>query len=982
MKTTQRQFDRKGSALILVIVVTVLLAAIAALFILMARVNEMASASADTERDLQGGVDTVVDHIGDLLVEELFSGTPVGPELVAYYDSPESDLWLADIEPEIDDNGTSGDASDDIATWNHRSYLWSGFAFSSVWYDPEDKTDATQWDGSANSADYLVGNERKVIARVVDPRDTTQLICLNGDWTDQDDLFDYGAIADADGDGVGDSRWVQLRGARTSDGKSIFAAVKIIDNNAMLNLNTAHSIGDTDSDYLGVYLSEVDFSDFLRGSDAGHPERIQIARKQQNWAAATPDLDTFEDYHDNVIMLIDSLSEPNTLFDISDELEIRNRFMLTSNTISRFEKSMFNDGSELATGVFPDYHGIGYYTFDYDRGDYTPSLTQWWGTKSRRIPIRDSGDFKVWKKRLNHDYWGLVYSGSNIDHEFSYIYDRRHVCTFYSYDRNIRASYPREVVLSQAPGIFFPEVGVADVRGIIPASDSDADILAARKKVLHLLYAFRAYFKEEGYSNSNAAARSAQVVANMIDNADVDGGYHPFDTGTTGSVAGFDDQDAVDMTYITNDIVQQLVYVVSGVEIDFADVTTLWPDSVNSDYAMSLFDFGLDASDVIYGYEPQPFLTEIVAESDGSSVTKFSMELYNPYGVEIDLDGWRITIGSKDYDIPSGMNISAGSRIVFDDSDFTGFDLSLGGGSYPLELKRPCPDDATSYLKVDILEAAQMQNMITALPPGPTYIIESARVDTDWEFTNYMQYYRLPGDTTDSSTLGAANSTSDTDTLKTGYQLSVDDDQDYLGTLMGLVRIPWVGNDSSKCITEYIADASDEGGIHFNYQDQDRPGLFNYVSLLERDNGRIPGRINVNTATKEVIKAAIPPSVGGGDWDREEIAEAIIADRPFTDVSEIYQGAACGLLFNSYLNDPNDNVGSSYGSDYEERDWLTSLVFNKFTVRSDVFTAYILVRIGVDGPEKRMIAIFDRSEVYDTDDKPKLVALKPVSDPR
>jgi len=69
-------------------------------------------------------------------------------------------------------------------------------------------------------------------------------------------------------------------------------------------------------------------------------------------------------------------------------------------------------------------------------------------------------------------------------------------------------------------------------------------------------------------------------------------------------------------------------------------------------------------------------------------------------------------------------------------------------------------------------------------------------------------------------------------------------------------------------------------------------------------------------------------------------------------------------------------------SDFEERDVIFSRISNLVTVRSDVFTAYILVRIGVDGPQKRVIAILDRSQVNSTSDRVKIAALHPVPDPR
>jgi hypothetical protein len=69
-------------------------------------------------------------------------------------------------------------------------------------------------------------------------------------------------------------------------------------------------------------------------------------------------------------------------------------------------------------------------------------------------------------------------------------------------------------------------------------------------------------------------------------------------------------------------------------------------------------------------------------------------------------------------------------------------------------------------------------------------------------------------------------------------------------------------------------------------------------------------------------------------------------------------------------------------SDFEERDVIFARISNIVTVRSDVFTAYILVRIGTDGPQKRVLAILDRSQVTSSGDKVKIVALHAVPDPR
>jgi hypothetical protein len=74
--------------------------------------------------------------------------------------------------------------------------------------------------------------------------------------------------------------------------------------------------------------------------------------------------------------------------------------------------------------------------------------------------------------------------------------------------------------------------------------------------------------------------------------------------------------------------------------------------------------------------------------------------------------------------------------------------------------------------------------------------------------------------------------------------------------------------------------------------------------------------------------------------------------------------------------------GGGVPNDFEERDVIFSRISNLATVRSDVFCAYILVRLGEDGPQRRYIAILDRSGVKSPTDKVRIRALQPVADPR
>ena len=197
---------------------------------------------------------------------------------------------------------------------------------------------------------------------------------------------------------------------------------------------------------------------------------------------------------------------------------------------------------------------------------------------------------------------------------------------------------------------------------------------------------------------------------------------------------------------------------------------------------------------------------------------------------------------------------------------------------------------------------------------------------------------------------------------------------------------------------------------------------------IDFDEVKIPGRININTAPWYVI-AQMP-------WMTNEIALAIVAYRDKLGIPVDYRDPfpppalptgrfnATGLVgireqpgfastgelnfiiagLNNFniaqyaidgfelpgfpdLTTFGPGLGDEVIDDFEERDVIFSRISNLVSVRSDVFTVYILVRIGADGPQKRVIAILDRSGVNKTnvrspDGKVKIVALHYVPDPR
>ncbi|MBN1457393.1 MAG: hypothetical protein JW912_06050, partial [Sedimentisphaerales bacterium] len=161
----------------------------------------------------------------------------------------------------------------------------------------------------------------------------------------------------------------------------------------------------------------------------------------------------------------------------------------------------------------------------------------------------------------------------------------------------------------------------------------------------------------------------------------------------------------------------------------------------------------------------------------------------------------------------------------------------------------------------------------------------------------------------------------------------------------------------------------------------------------------IAGRININTAPWFVLvqlpwmtyQTSSDPLV----TDVLDRVEAVIdyrdgASGPYKKIVDLLKIDQMKSLANDADNNLNsdspikgpDFTDDGVVDDFEELHVIFHRISNLVTVRSDMFTAYILVRLGVDGPQKRMIAIFDRSGVFSRDDRVKLVALHPIPDPR
>jgi hypothetical protein len=202
-----------------------------------------------------------------------------------------------------------------------------------------------------------------------------------------------------------------------------------------------------------------------------------------------------------------------------------------------------------------------------------------------------------------------------------------------------------------------------------------------------------------------------------------------------------------------------------------------------------------------------------------------------------------------------------------------------------------------------------------------------------------------------------------------------------------------------------------ELSVRLNIADLYVQNIFKYLTVIDPYNHgytdpnnpetKIKGRININTAPWFVL--AQLPWVSH-DQPNYILARSIVAYRDKTVSPSGYDYSTrpgpYGFTNIGELTDVNDANGMGYyigktnipatlmtptdcaGDIFEERDLIFDRISNLITVRSDVFTAYILVRIGADGPQKRVIAILDRSEVTPKGGKVKVLAIQNVPDPR
>jgi hypothetical protein len=919
-----------GSALILTVVLTSLLAIVGVLFLMTTRVDRMATSATSQNKELDLAIDAIVAKISEQLIWDVPGTRLAAGRYPEYHDYPgPEDRWLASIEPNVADKGTAAPTDDeyywpqisDITTWDLRSIGW-------------------------RTRNILIADTVTTpsVFKAVVPDHKQIALDVDGNLLEQ--------LADADGDGVADSKWIILEGVTTSKGKSIYMAVRVVDNCGMINVNTAFQF------YFDPRFPDMNSID---GTSLWHINLMALANRRG--VAPTLDDETallearanygvnldpnrLDLYEDNVSWRYGELSMPYTPFDISDELELRNRFLLNQrDTYARIEQ-------------------LGY-------------PTEW--TNAFRIGLKVPAGSA---SGPTLDNW---FDHANISRDPN-LYDYRHLATTYSMDRIINP------------------IGQAFLNGKM------VNVNTAGQALLRTAIKMGLWDADPNLRPVPVDALAAQITANIIDYRD--------DNSSVTRV--------VDINVAPHYGFERPCIYISEVAAAVKDVSP----GTRSSYAIELH---------------KPYFEDDIA---GSGMWRLMIDSNT---VPINWSGTRrfhvvrfedpcAPLGVVDFNDPMEptdplplFGYSKGTPSVRDDSG-----VAFSAGSTIL-LQRSAPGGFITVDSYTIPAANATSGWLTASVVGPALSIQR-------DISLHKCIRRLWGTAAapNDPNLGQLNTYIDSSALgRIQVQAHPYLDPAIYTDRFGRVGFKNIGEIGMVFdVNAYnIPVGSTEADLRLDLQKNRYARILSYLIVLDpSDHGhpaeekRVKGRININTAPSYVLEQ-LP-------WMDSKVSQAVVAYRDklelLPDIVDYSVGRAKGMWdldskspppiwvreepgfanISELLNVTHDLAGKGppfYDSlydirkhgrdkldetafpdltrrdgavdDFEERDLIFHRISNLVTVRSDVFTAYILVRIGADGPQRRMIAILDRSGVFPrstapyTSGKVKVRALHQVPDP-
>ncbi len=865
----QIEQGKAGSALIMTVVLTVLLSIIAVMFVAVARMD-MASTSNIADNKM---LDSAVKSIVEIINRQLVLDTPgVAVPTQEYYDYPDSlNGWLANLEPYLYDDKGTPDTNDDIYYWRQISdvtgYL-SGrkFAIRDVSVDPPGNAKVVK----EYPEIILDANGEPNAGKLDDGR-------LNNEYR--------GQVADADGDGILDSKWFELKNMRTSKGKPIYAAVRVIDNGGMVNINTAYSFDADDAnanEIDGSSQMQVNLRGLLKGSDT--ISKLHEARR----GSGDPNWDSFS----RKVIWNYGVPDGNYLpFDISDELELRYRYCIDGKIISRFE---VNDPCTVKGAGTANFGNL------YD-GSTTDGDNPW----------ASNWRLSDWQHRITDPCYPHA--------------DRRHLLTALNLDR------------------------IIDPDGGKMTNINDADVNNLYSSIRRGLFD-----ANPAYPDVNGVA--AQIAVNIID-------YRDNDSNVT----------AIDVNGVT-----------------------------------------------YYGFErPCIYISELACDINVDGPHRsYAVELYKPYPEDGDPNGWKLFIDSDQYDVNwSGTKqfcIMAWQDLSCPNCPLTIIDYNNASVQVF--------DNSVAQKVVFNTVSGSADSIVSLVRDvcGVNVVVDSHIIPKD-QFPEDSSEHSIQRDIAkhkcirrrlwasaaeaNTPTLGSVNNyiSPDANLIQAHPANSDFNNIGQIGMVFRKAAYYKYG-DLPTDVIGYGVNKT-EPDVRLNLADPDFQQVFKYLTVIDpynfhptdpnyADERRIKGRININTAPAYVLAQLPWVSQRKNNYNDANLAKAIIAYRdrtavPSGDPNYSNRPGAAGFGSIGELCDVCDvnistlNFGIDYYSrdgidqtgfpdltgsdgaidDFEERDLIFARISDLVTVRSDVFTAYILVRIGTDGPQKRVITILDRSGV-------------------
>jgi len=891
-----------GSALILAVVLTSLLAIVGVMFLMISRIDRMATSAISEDKQLDLAVDTVLGRISRQLAWDVPGVNVPGWGLPEYHDYPgPNDVWLASSEPY--------QAGTDYF-WRHISDIYDKFG--------------------ANAFDLP-------IEIIPDYQDSSIMV--------------EGLPADADGDGIADSRWVIIPGITSSRGEPVYAAIRITDNCGKININTAFKFDPNDPAIVDPFDPYDPNISGIDGTSLLHVNLMALATWPGTlptpadanallWARANYGVNLYPTrldlYENNVIWQYGELPMPYTPFDISDELELRNRFILNQrDTNARIERFGWGASDSFLAATTLD----------------VPI-----GSASSSIPVAD----ERWFDRA------FIFSDFSDPNYAVRVkrYDYRHLATTYSMDRIIN-----------------------------PVGGKMANVNRDTGDRLYLAIIEALWDVVPTLPDPTAGRLAAQIAANVKD---------------------FGDDDSVVTT--VQDVLDPNLTVYYGFErpcIYISEVAGM-------------------------------------SDSNGNNIS-YAVELYKPYSEDdppFDPDpndpgndsGWQLVVDSN------GVRDTVDIHWLRTGTGYFHVIIFEGPTSSPLAGTVDMNDSdiqySTEFGTINSIHGGgtiYLQRFVAMNSPPEYIVVDSHPVLSGWfsldgedrslkrDITRHKCIRKFWQSSSDPNvTLGGLNTYTDTSDTALVQAHPYLDPNVYGAGFKNVGEIGMVFD-----VNGYnVPIGSTEADLRLDPNKPLYAGIFNYLTVFDPANHgypnetRVKGRININTAPSFVLEQLpwiAPPAVGPA------IVDMVVAYRDkqitwvpglpncfkprswhgFASIGELTTIQASGIpgfYGMDYYADPNGSPGDQVdfpdltplkilggrdgaADDYEERDLIFHRISNLITVRSDVFTAYILVRIGADGPQRRMLAILDRSNVAPhnvppyTTGRVNIRALHKVADP-